>query len=768
MFKKKKILADEPVKEENLGVSEEQSLGEDRKSRKEKKGKKKKDKKAKGSMLSDIDDNTDYIFDTSRKNVKELVAPGGINPNPLEYMTIDDCGRKVYVMCMYIHKLPNRAKFADTFSALYNVPGVTASTFIIPLTTGKASRQLDKRVLMLDTEEVTAQKDGDTNKLRKISRKKSDAEKWAEDVETGENRLFEVRFLFSIYDESLDGLNKKVADFYAKGKEKGVELCACYSVHPEAYLSSAPTNRIYALSNAMVRTTTCKKHIMDKRSLCTIFNHTRSHFSHKNGVIVGYNLHTGQPFFYDVYDASHNGFGVIFCGKTGTGKSATIKMLCSRYIDFGYKIVSIDFDSVGTIGEYSMMAYMVGGVTFQIKSNSKHIINLFELDVEMEYDEITGLEYPVLNLMEKIADMKHIILTMIKNGRDNLELEIGTFIEDIVTDIVGELYEERGIYDQDVESLYTVGEYVSAGKLTTGKVKKELPAIKDFFVKALKKEKENTNSLKDMAHAVIISAMKHYVRELYYCVDTIRVFSAAEYEAMDVEDGKHYYVAADGEKHKVERVKGTKAYFDGQSTVKIDASTPMVNIDISQLPKDDKPVAQQISLNYIQENFIKKNSVNPNKVQHMIMLVDEAHKMFPYYDARVFLGDCYRTARKHHVSPWTCTQAFADFKPYEETKAIVKNSTSKFLLKQDFTDKEFLQQFTPLTDSEVDELLSLGGDPSDDDIETKDSRKGEVCLIDNDRTIFLKVHYLKETEARVVETDAANRQKLYESMSKGA
>lgn len=42
-----------------------------------------------------------------------------------------------------------------------------------------------------------------------------------------------------------------------------------------------------------------------------------------------------------------------------------------------------------------------------------------------------------------------------------------------------------------------------------------------------------------------------------------------------------------------------------------------------------------------------------------------------------------------------------------------------------------------------------------------------MCLIDNDKVVFIKMVYLKSTEASFVETDVANRQKLYEAMTKG-
>ena len=104
---------------------------------------------------------SDNIFFQNRKSIKELVAPIGINPNPLEYMVIADNETNVFTLCYYIHKMPRNTTFAITFSVLCNYPNVTSSIFIEPVLEGKASKLLDKRVLSLETEICDAEKTKD-------------------------------------------------------------------------------------------------------------------------------------------------------------------------------------------------------------------------------------------------------------------------------------------------------------------------------------------------------------------------------------------------------------------------------------------------------------------------------------------------------------------------------------------------------------------------------------------------------------------------------
>lgn len=749
--------------EKTDSINKKAKIKADKAAVKEKKKQEKERRKKNKKGIKNFEESGDDLF--REKSVKDIIAANGINPNILEYMTLEDGGQKVYLMLLYIYQLPKRATFADTFSALFQVPGVTSNVFVDPISRGRATKKLDKRIQGLESEELEANDKHDTNRYRRMSKKRAEAEQWAADVEADENKIYEVTFLFSMHATSLDALNRKAADFWSLGKEKGVELMSCYAVHPEAFLSAEPLNRLYDTSNGIIKGNIAAKHIMDKRSLATIFNHTSSGFRHDNGIFAGYNLDTGHPFMWNPYDRSHNGFGVIFTGKTGTGKSATIKELAGRRVDFGAKGVIIDYDAVGTIGEYAAFTYKEGGVVYQLSSKSKNILNPYELDVEMEYDEILNKEFLTLNLLQKLAELCNILLTMIKAGKEFSDAADVIFLEEIVNEINAELYAERGIIEGNPDSLYTVGAVYEDGKLISGRVKKTMPTIHEFYVKLLEKKKNNHDKFSARAYAVLAASLKKYVRELYICGETLREFDREEYEQLKVVEGnKHVYVDLDGKEHLVSVIKGVSPYYDGQSTITVNKDTPVFDIDLSQLPKDDKPVAQAIALSYVNENIIKKNSSNPHDVQELILILDEAHNLFKFKEAVVFLAMIYRQARKRHVSPWTITQELTDFKGSKETEAIIKQSTAKFILKQDFQDRDYIAKATPLTDGQIDRLLKLGGDPNDK--EASDARKGEVCLIDNDKVVFIKMVYLKSTEASFVETDVVNRQKLFEAMSK--
>lgn len=719
------------------------------------------------TFVANKENDEEEPFLEERKNVRDLVAPNGVNPIPLEYLEIDDAGQKVYQINLYIDKMPKKGVFASTFAALFNFEDVTTNVRIYPLSNSAAIKKLDKRVLVLDSERIGAEKNGDRNRIRKIMDKLRDAEAWARDIESGDNALYEVSFQFTVIANDLDKLRLKVNDLHGKAKEKGIDLLSCYACQPEACVSALPLNKNFKPRLGVVTEDVVKKHIMDRYSLATIFNHTRADFTHENGIIAGRNMHTGQPFVFDIYNPSNNGFGVVIAGKTGVGKSALIKMYGSRYMDFGYRMVSIDYENRGIQGEYAPMAERVGGVSYLIGNKSKNILNIFDVNEEIIYDENTKQEYRDLRLSDKITDAGNILMTLARGRKKSPDYDTETFMREIVDDVVAGLYEKRGIKDGNPDSLYEEGRVVSKdGLFTSGLRKKDMPTMHECYMDILWSQKENGDELHAKAYALLISSLKAYVKELYYCPDCLKEYTKEEYREMlggkeRQENGRLKKVRCTEKGHgNIIAIRGTKPYFDGQSNISADINTIMVNIDISQLTEEEKPIAQLVAMSYLQENFIKRNSMNPLKTGKLIFLVDELHKTFQYPEARKFVSDVYRTARKRHVSPWSATQAYKDYDGYEETEAIVKNATAVILFKQDPKDRKYLKENTILTQSQIDEVLAIGGDP-DDKSEAQDIHKGEYCMICNNKVNFIKNDYLKASEAYIVETDIQNIHDLY-------
>ena len=684
------------------------------------------------------------LFFAERKSLKEFLAPDAVDPNNYKYVKLQDAGRDVYVRNYYIDMLPKDAEFATTFADLFNFKNMMSQTRIVPLTNERAVQIVDRQVLDLDTELASARKSADRNRYRKISDKMRNAEAWGRDVENGKNQFFEVTFTHQAYAKSLDELNAGGNDFHAKALGKNISIVSSYGVEPEAYKSGFPLNRMFRAKLGPIKTTTAKAHLMDIYSLSTIFNHTKSSFYHKNGVYLGRDLMSSRPITFDPYDPSLEAHNIIFAGKTGTGKSATIKMFLSRAADFGLKYCAVDSEARGRQGEYSILTKKLGGENFQIHSGSKEIVNLFEISEELEYDESTGQETVTLHLIDRISIIKGILMTMITYGKAAPSFEDATTMESIVEDIVSYLYEVRGILDGVPESLY-------ASTAGYSSVKKPLPTITDFYIEALRRQQANTYEHHVKGYALILDAMKSYVKELIYIPKLIRILSREEYEKLPIDQSGHrYYETEEGEHIEAVQIKGVRSYYDGQSTIKVNLDTPAINLDISQLPANDLPIGMVIATNFLHENIIKKNSANPKRLQKRAILIDEAHRLFPYPELRRFLGDLYMTARKRFIVPICCTQSLSQFKNYEETREIVKQSPMIFLLRQDAQDREYIAESTRMSPGQLAHLFQLGGSMQNDG---SVAEKGQVCMIVNHHVVFAKIDYLKYTETDVVETN---------------
>lgn len=683
--------------------------------------------------------------------VREIVAPDGIDPNPLSYFILNDSGHDIYIRCFTIDTLPKRTSFAATFPSLFNFGRIRVSVFIEPLPESRAAHMLDNTIVEIETNIISAEKNYNRNMIRKLNGKLRETEGWAERIETGENSLYHVYFLFVLTAASLEELNYESDSFRNMAKEKQITISACYGVQPEVFLSGMPLNRRFQAGIGPIKTAGLKKHTMDKLSVSSIFNHVQTDFIHENGVILGRNMSSWKPVAYDCYDTSHNGYNVVFCGMTGTGKSATMKILASRYISKnGYRFVSIDSQARGNRGEYAMMADVQCGVNYQIKIGSQVILNPFELREEEEWSEIDG-DFFVLKLKDKIEDAKSSIIIMVQGNKGAVDFELATYLERIVTDITIELYEERGIVDGQVESLFMEEGMFEGEYLGSARKRKLLPTITDFYKKLLVKNRENNVPEHRKAYRILLDSLKERVRELYYCPYCLSFFSKSEYGAAEG------ICKCDGKEHKIQVVLGVKSYFDGQSNVEIDRNVKFTNIDLSQLPDEERTVARLVALSFVTEHFIKKNAINPKKTEYMGVICDELHENFKSLPAVQKLDYVSRTSRKRLVSLWTATQALKDYQRMPETEALLKQAATKFVFKQDYQDSQWIKEALNLTNGQTDRILELGGDPSDE----SEERKGEVCIVDNGKVCFCKVDYLKSAEAVFVETDPIILQSMY-------
>lgn len=708
----------------------------------------------------------EYVVNSSRKTALDLMGFNGVDDSDESYLKIHDGGRDIYSCGLYIERLPRNLVIASSFTKLFRFHNTISNVFIVPLAEESIS-VVNKRLDMLEGEIRGAMKDIDgENRLRELQGKKDDVRMWATEIDSGKNTLYRVGFLFILLAFSRDELNIKISDFC--GEAKGFEIMSCYGAQLEAFLSAFPINKLQTVrlfEKEPVGRGIIKMHTMDRKSLSTIFNHTDSVFNHKDGVPIGRDLYTGRLVCYDPYDKVHFSYGMLVAGVPGSGKSATMKELYSRLIDFGYHFALIDFEphTNGRHGEYAPFTEAVGGVNYLFSSNSDKLINLYEINEETEYDINTDTEYRILRLNDKIIDTTSILLVLatgiqLKKRDAVFSAEMLVRMESVIRKAVKTIYTERGIRDGEPDSLYATD--VLEGKFHSGRRRKKLPQQHDFYMQLLRDSKANMDKYKDEAYALLLDIFEDTVRELYYCPVCLKEYTKTEYESIKASaDGHRRCMHADEKSAEIREVHGSKAYLDCESTISVDMETPVFNFDLSQIPESERPAMVLVAQNFIQEYFIKTNSSNPKKARKLLIGMDEAHKVLRYASAREFLDGWYRTARKKHVGPVLLMQSVADLGQYQDTENIISNTETFFLFKHGSADKEYIRKVTGITASQAEAIVNLGGG-----INNEVKNPGEFCLIERPtkKVCFVKADYLRNTEEMIVETDAEQIARIYE------
>lgn len=135
---------------------------------------------------------------------------------------------------------------------------------------------------------------------------------------------------------------------------------------------------------------------MDTSSLASTFPFTSATLTQDKGVMYGVNQQNGSLVVFDRYSLE-NANEVVF-GKSGSGKSFTIKLEIMRQFMFGTEVIVIDPEN-----EYGRLADTLGGEYLNFSSTSPIRINPFDLaGVYEEGENELGLKILSLRALLKI------------------------------------------------------------------------------------------------------------------------------------------------------------------------------------------------------------------------------------------------------------------------------------------------------------------------------------------------------------------------------
>ena len=585
-----------------------------------------------------------------RQNIKELIAPSGIDARDIDHLEIISNVKK-YARSFFVSTLPRMCTFPELFRDMYFFGDINTSIYITPVQEARSQSELNRVINELETERIVAADKGNINRESNLTQKRLEAEQLRDEIAAGFNKLYEASVVATIFSYSLDDLDRLTKLLSTEMSKSLVGIKTAWAMQEDAFKSNLP----------LMEDKLNKKHTFDRRSMSTVFPFTTSDVSHSTGIPLGFNKQTGTPILFDNFHESLTNYNMVIFAKSGAGKSVTMKTLISRSsLLMGIESLALDAE-----GEYTIVAESLGGINVVLSPTSKTVINLFDIETETAKDEITGRERLVLNIENKVEDVTQSLLTMARGSTRSKD--VNELTKQIIAESVAEEYAGMGI-TSDPNSLYeSTNSFNRNDKLY--REKKKMPTIGSWYKRIQRKATENTNEDYRFHYSYLLKVMKQYIREY----------------------------------------NGQMAYFDGQSTFELLEGAPFINLDISQLEeKFARPLAQQILLTWIWEKFVKKNSEDRRRARKKRVIVDEAWMLLPYPEAVDFLNTMARRARKRNVSLAVVSQRFQDFYEKPEAQAVLTSSDTKLFLAQDKSEIQYLKEVFKLSEGEAGFLVTCG------------------------------------------------------------
>ena len=584
-------------------------------------------------------------LEKNKSTLKDLLAPSGVDASHYDYLEIFSKISR-YARTFYITTLPRQATFPYFLSGIYDFGDVTTSVYITPISETTSQNDLNKQIVELQSERYVAHDRGDINRESILTAKQAEAESLRDQIAAGYNKLFDATIICTLFAYSKDELDKYSELLAMEASKNLISLKTAWALQEEGFKSNLPLDR----------NTITRKHTFDRGSMATVFPFVSADAGHEIGVPIGINKQTGLPLLFDNFSSKMTNYNMIIFGKSGAGKSVTIKTIMARSaVLMGVENLVLDAE-----GEYVVVAEALRGINVNISPTSDTIINIFDIEPELVKDEITGKEKYVLNVENKVEDATQALLTMARGTTKSDE--VNELTKQIIGEIVAEEYKEKGI-TSDPESLYEIGNDISS----VGRVKKDMPTITSWYERLEKKASENTNTTYEFHYNYLTKVMKQYCKKF----------------------------------------NGQMAYFDGQSTFELQEGSLFININISQLEERfARPLAQQILLSWIWEKYVKKNSEDKSKAKSKRVLVDEAWMLLAYPEAVDFLNKMARRARKRNVSLTVVSQKFQDFYENKSVQAVLTSAETKLFLAQDKSEIDYLKEVFKLSEGEANFLLT--------------------------------------------------------------
>src|SRR3989344_223697 len=297
-------------------------------------------------------------LDKDAKDIGSFLAPSALSIYPNNIQIGNQYARTIF--------LATYPRFLHTnwFSPIINLDRVfDISIYINPKNTATVLRQLRDQLARL---EAQVMEESSSGKVRNpiLETAIQDIETLRDKLQQGTDRFFELGVYITFYEPTLRELDD------AENKIKGMFEYQLVFSRPTTFRMSEGFMSTIPLNSDKLNIYTS----MNTEPLSSIFPFVSFDLTSNSGILYGINTHNNSLVLFDRFQLEN--YNAVVFGKSGGGKSYTVKLEILRSLIFGTQVLIIDPED-----EYKYLAETVGGSPIKISITSDQHINPLDLPV---------------------------------------------------------------------------------------------------------------------------------------------------------------------------------------------------------------------------------------------------------------------------------------------------------------------------------------------------------------------------------------------------
>ena len=377
----------------------------------------KKNKKYQDEILE-----SEAMFEAGEATVRDLIAPSAVKVGS-NFIQVGE----VYARTIFVIAYP-RYLHSNWFSPIINIDfPMDIAMFIHPADTGEILKMLRKSSTRVQSEIHIEEEAG---KVRDpiLETALQDIEDLRDKLQQGTEKFFKFGLYITVYDESLEGVDK-----ICKQLEAILEAQLVY-VKPAILRSEQGFGSTLPLAGDKLDV----GNNLNTSPLSTTFPFVSSELSSNDGILYGINRHNNSLVLFDRFNME-NANMVIFA-KSGAGKSYAVKLEVLRSMMLGTSVIVIDPEN-----EYKYLCETVGGTFVKISLDSHFHLNPFDLPKVGEEEDPEGV---LRNTIANLIGLLHIMLGSVTPEEDS-----------ILDRAIRETYSVRDITPQSNFKSFTPGSF---------------------------------------------------------------------------------------------------------------------------------------------------------------------------------------------------------------------------------------------------------------------------------------------------------------------